>query len=45
MARVRTVEREWILGVLPDEARIRCRYKRRGKQIIEYTVQIGRAHV
>ena len=34
------VEREWIVGVLPDEVRIRCRYRRRGQQVLDYTVQL-----
>jgi hypothetical protein len=36
----RVVEREWILDVLIDEARIRCRYSRRRKRIFDYTVQL-----
>ncbi len=40
MARTRIVRREWILGVAADEARIRCRYRRRGKKILDYTVQL-----
>src|SRR5437660_1486640 len=40
MGGARTVEREWILGVLLDEVRIRCRYRRLGNQILDYTVQL-----
>jgi hypothetical protein len=40
MAGARIVEREWILGVLLDEVRIRCRYRRRGNQVLDYTVQL-----
>ena len=40
MAESRIVEREWILWIVPDEARIRCRYRRRGNQILDYTVQL-----
>jgi hypothetical protein len=38
------VEREWILGVVPDQVRIRCRFKRQGKQLLEYTVQLELQH-
>ncbi|HUY35727.1 MAG TPA: hypothetical protein VMV69_23490 [Pirellulales bacterium] len=38
------VEREWILGVLPDEARIRCHYRRRANRVLEYTVQLEIRH-
>ena len=34
------VAREWIQALVPDEARLRCRYKRRGQRILEYTVQL-----
>ena len=40
MSGTRIVEREWILGVLLDEVRIRCRYRRRGNQVLEYTVPL-----
>jgi hypothetical protein len=36
----RTVDREWVFAVANDEARIRCRYRRRGNRMIEYTVQL-----
>ncbi len=34
------VSREWVQELVPDEARLRCRYKRRGQRILEYTVQL-----
>jgi len=40
MGGTRIVEREWILGLVLDEVRIRCRYRRRGNQVLDYTVQL-----
>jgi hypothetical protein len=40
MGGIRVIEREWIVGVLHDKVRIRCRYSRRGNQVLEYTVQL-----
>jgi hypothetical protein len=34
------VTREWIIDVSLDEAQIRCRYRRQGNQILDYTVQL-----
>jgi hypothetical protein len=34
------VHREWIQELQPGEARMRCSYKRRGRVILEYTVQL-----
>ena len=30
----------WILSILLDEVRIRCRYRRRGNHVLDYTVQL-----
>ena len=38
------VSREWVQELVPDQARLRCRYKRRGNRIIEYTVQLEILH-
>jgi hypothetical protein len=40
MGRTRTVEREWIRDLLVNEVRLRCAYRRRGNQVLEYTVQL-----
>jgi hypothetical protein len=34
------VDREWIVAVEPKEVRLRCRYTRRGNQMLAYTVQL-----
>jgi hypothetical protein len=34
------VEREWTFPVTIDEVQIRCRYRRQGKLILQYTVQL-----
>lgn len=44
MGGTRIVEREWILDVVLNEVRIRCRYKRQGGLILEYTVQLEICH-
>ena len=33
-------EREWLITIVTDEVRIRCRYQRHGRRILEYTVQL-----
>lgn len=40
MAGSPVVEREWILNSEPGIMRIRCRFRRRGKQLLDYTVQL-----
>src|SRR5438093_561403 len=40
MARPRPIVREWMLNLVADEVRIRCRYKRRAKKLVEYAVQL-----
>src|SRR5688500_6897824 len=40
MADAELVSREWVQELVPDEASLRCRYKRRGSRILEYTVQL-----
>jgi hypothetical protein len=40
MAGPRIVERKWIYPVQHDEAQIRCRLIRRGRHILDYTVQL-----
>jgi len=34
------VERRWIEDLLVDEVRLRCSYRRQGKQILQFTVQL-----
>jgi hypothetical protein len=34
------VQREWVHELAPERARVRCRYKRQGKSIVEFTVQL-----
>lgn len=34
------INRTWVQEVLPDQVRIRCSYRRRGKRIVQYTVQV-----
>jgi hypothetical protein len=34
------VDRSWIAEFVPDEVRLRCRYRRRQKRIVQYTVQL-----
>ena len=38
------IQREWRQELAPDLARLRCRYVRRGKRIVEYTVQLEIPH-
>ena len=40
MAGAPVVEREWILNIKPGDMRIRCRFRRQGKQLLDYTVQL-----
>jgi hypothetical protein len=40
MARTRIVERAWVADIVPGEVRMRCAYRRRGNQVLEYTVQL-----
>lgn len=32
--------RSWLVDFVPDEIRMRCSYKRVGKRIVQYTVQL-----
>ena len=32
--------RAWIVDFVPDQVRMRCSYSRRGKHILQYTVQL-----
>ncbi len=36
--------RTWVVDILPDEVRMRCAYKRRGKRIVQYSVQLEIQH-
>jgi hypothetical protein len=36
----RIVEREWTRSLLANEVRMRCAFRRRGKRVLEYTVQL-----
>src|SRR5439155_2892642 len=38
------IQREWVYELMPDEARVRCRYKRRARLIVEFTVQLEISH-
>lgn len=40
MAAPRAVIREWTEDLVADSVRLRCRYHRRGKQIVKFTVQL-----
>jgi hypothetical protein len=40
MSGVRPTGRAWFIQVAPEEARIRCTYQRRGKQVEQFTVQL-----
>ena len=40
MDNVGFTEREWIHELSPQEARVRCRYRRSARRIVEYTVQL-----
>jgi hypothetical protein len=44
MAKTRLTRREWVQELVPGHARMRCRYGRRGKRIVEYTVQLEILH-
>ena len=44
MADNSNTERSWLVDILPDEVRLRCRYQRRRKRIVQYTVQIEIMH-
>jgi hypothetical protein len=44
MAGPRTIRREWMLNLVMDEVRLRCRYRRRGKKLLDYTVQLELFH-
>ena len=37
-------DRSWLIEVVPDQVRIRCSYRRRGKRIVQYTVQLEVQH-
>lgn len=40
MADAQLVQREWVQELLPDQARLRCRYTRRARRILQYAVQL-----
>jgi hypothetical protein len=40
MAGLHSISRVWVQEILPEEVRMRCSYKRRGKRITQYTVQL-----
>jgi hypothetical protein len=40
MGALRIVERRWIEDLLPNEAQLRCFYRRQGKVIDQFTVQL-----
>jgi len=40
MADTGLIQREWIYELLPQQARVRCRYKRHARRILEFTVQL-----
>jgi hypothetical protein len=44
MAEANLVHREWVQELLPEQVRMRCWYKRRGKRIMQYTVQLEALH-
>ncbi len=44
MGEAQLVEREWLQEYVPNQIRLRCAYKRRGKVIVQYTVQLELAH-
>src|SRR5437870_75278 len=44
MTDVGQVSREWVQALVPEDARLRCRYKRRGQRILEYAVQLEIRH-
>jgi hypothetical protein len=44
MAGAKLTSRTWIQEILPDEVRLRCSYKRRGKRILLYKVQVEIKH-
>jgi hypothetical protein len=37
-------ERLWLQDLAPGQARMRCHYKRKGKSILQYTVQLELLH-
>ncbi len=45
MAGTRPTTRFWFVNVSPNEARIRCSYQRRGKRIVQFTVQLEVRHL
>ena len=40
MAEGALIRREWLQELAPNLARLRCRYGRHGRRIVEYTVQL-----
>jgi hypothetical protein len=44
MVSAQLVEREWTVNLQPDEARLRCSYRRRGNQLEQYTAQLEIHH-
>lgn len=45
MSEPQPIYREWFIEAAPAEARIRCRFQRRGKQVEHYTVQLEIFHL
>jgi hypothetical protein len=44
MTEAQLVERQWLQEYVPNHVRLRCAYKRRGKVIVQYTVQLELFH-
>lgn len=40
MAGAVPIQREWLQELAPELVRLRCRYRREGRRIIDYTVQL-----
>ena len=40
MVEAAVIERKWLQELAPELARLRCRYKRQGKRIFAYAVQL-----
>lgn len=45
MAGTNPTERAWLQDFLTDEVRMRCSYRRLGKRIVQYTVQLEINHL
>jgi len=44
MGEPQVVEREWLVSLVLNSVRLRCRYKRRGNELLDYTVQLELWH-